>query len=198
MKREDIIANPKFKRTLQSYGIGTLKNQGGGDVNSPQEAKQIASQSSGQSENQGVRTMSQTVIPSNPSQEKRMHPTPKGQTFVGSRQGGPQEAARTKQASIKHQNPEYFKRQTDRSSNEGVGRGVGQIGASDITKKDNIPARKDVPIQRDFNKRQANVGKDPGRGVGQIGVDNRARVHNFKRNEQAPFQFKQFSKGTMY
>lgn len=113
----------------------------------------------------------------------------KNNVFVGSRSGGPAEASRTKQASIKHQNPEFFKRQADRkhadNSNENVGRGVGQIGAMD-KKRDNIPARKDVPIQRDFNHRQANVGKDPGRGVGQIGKD------------QAPFQMKQFSKGTMY
>jgi hypothetical protein len=101
------------------------------------------------------------------------------------------EHARTKQESIKHHNPEYFKRQSDRkhmdrdASNENVGRGIGQTGAMD-RKRDNVPARKDVPIQRDFNHRQANVGRDPGRGVGQVGRD------------QAPFQMKQFSKGTMY
>lgn len=92
----------------------------------------------------------------------------KNNVFVGSRQGGPAEHAKTKQESIKHQNPEYFKRQSDR-------------------KTDNyIPARKDVPIQRDFNSRQKNVGSDPGRGVGQVGKD------------QSGFQMKQFSKGTMY
>jgi len=40
----------------------------------------------------------------------------KNNIFVGSRQGGPMEQSRTKQASIKHENPEYFKRQTDRKS----------------------------------------------------------------------------------
>jgi hypothetical protein len=92
----------------------------------------------------------------------------KNNIFVGSRAGGPMEQSRTKQASIKHQNPEYFKRQTDRKN------------------MDNIPARKDVPIQRDFNHKQPNVGNDPGRGVGCVGKDS------------APSAFKQFSKGTMY
>jgi len=115
----------------------------------------------------------------------------KNNIFVGSRSGGKAEESRTKQASIKHQNPEFFKRQSDRKnfdmSNENVGRGLGQIGASDIKKKDNeIPARKDVPIQRNFNHHQKNVGRDPGRGEGQVGRD------------QAPFQMKQFSKGTIY
>lgn len=112
--------------------------------------------------------MTKTIIPSDMRQEKRMHNPGKNNIFVGSRQGGPAEQSRTKQESIKHQNPEYFKRQSDK-------------------KNDNmVPARKDVPIQSDFNKHQSNVGKDPGRGVGQVGKD------------QAPFQMKQFSKGTMY
>lgn len=76
----------------------------------------------------------------------------KNNVFVSSRSGGPIEASRTKQASIKHQNPEYFKRQTDRKN------------------MDNISARKN----------------DPGQVQGQVGRD------------QAPFQMKQFSKGTMY
>jgi hypothetical protein len=92
----------------------------------------------------------------------------KNNIFVGSRQGGPMEASRTKQSSIKNQNPEYFKRQTDRKN------------------QDNIPDRKDIPIQKDFNNHQKNVGKDPGRGVGQVGKD------------QSGFQMKQFSRGTIY
>lgn len=103
----------------------------------------------------------------------------KNNVFVGSRQGGSMEQSRTKQESIKHQNPEYFKRQSDRKhadmSNENVGRGVGQTGTMDRRNKDNIPARKDVPIQRDFNKHQANVGNDPGRGVGQVGRDGKKK-----------------------
>ena len=112
--------------------------------------------------------MTKNIIPSDQRQEKRMGNPGKNNTFVSSRAGGPAEQARTKQESIKHQNPEFFKRQSDRKN------------------MDNIPARKDVPIQRDFNQRQPNIGKDPGRGTGQVGRD------------QAPFQMKQFSKGTMY
>lgn len=88
--------------------------------------------------------MSVTIIPSDKRQEHRMNNPGKNQIYVGSRQGGHAEAARTKQASIKHQNPEYFKRQSDRKhqdntrSNENVGRGVGQVGASDIKHKDNF------------------------------------------------------------
>lgn len=59
-----------------------------------------------------------TIIPSDARQEKRMHNPGKNNIFVGSRQGGPAEASRTKQASIKHQNPEYFKRQTDRKKDQ--------------------------------------------------------------------------------
>lgn len=145
--------------------------------------------------------MTKNIIPSDKAQEKRMGNPGKNNIFVGSRQGGPMEQSRTKQESIKHQNPEYFKRQADRKNmdsphafnhgrnkgNENVGRGEGQIGARDIDKKDNlIPARKDVPIQRNFNHHQKNVGNDPGRGEGQVGRD------------QAPFQIKNFAKGTMY
>lgn len=114
----------------------------------------------------------------------------KNNVFVSSRGGGPAEQSRTKQASIKHQNPEYFKRQSDRkntdNSNENVGRGVGQTGSMDRKRDNQIPARKDVPIQRDFNHKQPNIGKDPGRGTGQVGRDS------------APSAMKQFSKGTMY
>jgi hypothetical protein len=144
--------------------------------------------------------MSQTIIAQS---SKQKHPG-ENQKYVNSRQGGPMEASRTKTASAKHANPEYFKRQSDRknrdSSNENVGRGTGQVGkdsmksnenvgrgiGQDRMKKDNIPARKDIPIQSDKNKHQENVGRDPGRGTGQVGRD------------QGNFQMKQFSRGTMY
>lgn len=165
-------------------------------------------------------------------QEKRMGNPGKNNIFVGSRSGGPMEQSRTKQASIKHQNPEYFKRQTDRKHHDAslgklekynaeehkgmkmamhanemekkaehskhrdnlikgysdpkAGRGIGQIGTRDMSKKDNRLPKSELPIQRDFNHHQKNVGKDVGRGVGQIGRD------------QAPFPVKQFAKGTMY
>jgi len=60
--------------------------------------------------------MTKNIIPSDQRQEKRMANPGKNNIFVGSRQGGPMEQSRTKQASIKHENPEYFKRQTDRKS----------------------------------------------------------------------------------
>src|SRR5271163_3296857 len=115
--------------------------------------------------------MTKTIIPSDARQEKRMANPGKNNIFVGSRQVGPMEASRTKQASIKNQNPEFFKRQSDRKhadmSNENVGRGIGCIGANDRKNKDNMA-----------NQHQKNVGNDPGRGVGQIGRD------------QGPFQMK--------
>lgn len=42
----------------------------------------------------------------------------KNQVYVNSRSGGPTEQANTKNASIKHQNPEYFKRQSDRKNHD--------------------------------------------------------------------------------
>jgi hypothetical protein len=65
--------------------------------------------------------MSETYIPSDKMQEKRMNNPGKNEVFVGSRQGGPMEHAMTKQASIKHENPEYFKRQTDRKNADRYG-----------------------------------------------------------------------------
>lgn len=55
-----------------------------------------------------------TIIPAS---DKVKHPG-KNQVYVTSRQGGQKEASRTKQASIKHQNPEYFKRQSDRKNKD--------------------------------------------------------------------------------
>src|SRR5271156_3403373 len=49
-KRKDLISTPTYKNTLQSYGLSSLKNNNGA-VTSPQQAKQIASQKSCQSEN---------------------------------------------------------------------------------------------------------------------------------------------------
>lgn len=113
--------------------------------------------------------MTKNIIPSDQRQEKRMGNPGKNNQFVDSRQGGPMEQSRTKQESIKHLNPEYFKRQSDRKNMD-----------------NQISARKDVPIQRDFNHRQPNIGNDPGRGPGQVGRDS------------APSAMKQFFKGTMY
>lgn len=48
------------------------------------------------------------------------HPA-KNQTMVGSRQAGPKEQMMTKNASIKHENPEFFKRQTDRKNADNIG-----------------------------------------------------------------------------
>lgn len=65
--------------------------------------------------------MSKTIITSIPSQEKRMHKSPQNIKFVGSRQGGLTDANMTKMASIKHKNPDYFKRQTDRKTADRYG-----------------------------------------------------------------------------
>lgn len=56
--------------------------------------------------------MSKTIIPSGGNVKN----PGKNQVYVNSRSGGPSEDVRTKQASIKHQNPEYFKRQADRKN----------------------------------------------------------------------------------
>jgi hypothetical protein len=42
----------------------------------------------------------------------------KNQVVVGPRGGGPKEHSMTKRESIKHQNPEYFKRQSDRKNHD--------------------------------------------------------------------------------
>lgn len=151
------------------------------------------------------RNDSQTVIP----QSSHQHHPGKNQKYVGPRSGGPSESGMTKNASIKHHNPEHFKRQTDRKDADryglkkdsreekdgGPGSGTPPNSAGwsrnyAKPKKDSIPARKDIPTQHDFNHRQKNIGNDPGRGEGQIGRD--------RKKDQNGFQMKQFSHGTMY
>lgn len=48
--KKDIRATAKYKDTLQSYGLSSLKNNNGATT-SPVQARQIASQKSGQSWN---------------------------------------------------------------------------------------------------------------------------------------------------
>lgn len=62
--------------------------------------------------------MSKTVIPSSKIPGTGIVNPGKNEKFVGSRKGGPTEQAMTKSASIKHQNPEFFKRQSDRKNND--------------------------------------------------------------------------------
>lgn len=108
--------------------------------------------------------MSETIIPQSSRQK---HPG-ENQKYVNSRQGGPMENSRTKNASIKHHNPEYFKRQADRKymdeNTENVGRGVGCIGASDIDNRQK-------GMKMNMHKGVKDKGQDVGRGVGQIGRD---------------------------
>ena len=49
-RRSDIDKTPLYMNALQSYGLSSLKNNNGA-VTSPQQARQIATQISGQSEN---------------------------------------------------------------------------------------------------------------------------------------------------
>src|SRR5574337_817482 len=65
--------------------------------------------------------MSKTVIPSDVQQERRMNNPGQNEKFVGSRQGGSNEHHMTKSASQHPQNPEYFKRQTDRKNADRFG-----------------------------------------------------------------------------
>jgi hypothetical protein len=100
-----------------------------------------------------------------------MHPG-ENQKYVNSRQGGPMENSRTKVASNKHENPEYFKRQSDRKymdeNTENVGRGVGCQGANDIDSK-----QKGMKMMA--HKGVKDKGQDVGRGVGQIGKDGKKK-----------------------
>jgi hypothetical protein len=50
-KRKDLLPTKTYNNTMQSYGLGTLKNPKNGDVNGEKEAKQLASQKSSQSNN---------------------------------------------------------------------------------------------------------------------------------------------------
>ena len=49
-RKNDILPKNSYKDPLQSYGLSSLKNNNGA-VTSPQEARQIAAQNSGQSQN---------------------------------------------------------------------------------------------------------------------------------------------------
>ena len=125
--------------------------------------------------------MSQTIIP----QSSKQYNPGKNQKYVNSRQGGPMEQSRSKQASIKHHNPEYFKRQSDRKkdegygndnkhslhkdiSNENIGRGVGCIGAYERDKK-----QKGEHMHP--HKGTKDKGQDVGRGVGEVGRDSKKK-----------------------
>jgi len=61
--------------------------------------------------------MSKTII----SQSSKQHHPGENQKYVNSRAGGPSEASRTKQQSMKHANPEFFKRQSDRKKMDQTG-----------------------------------------------------------------------------
>jgi hypothetical protein len=61
--------------------------------------------------------MSETVIPSSARSPKAAS----NMKFVNSRGGGPAEHAMTKKASMKHENPEYFKRQSDQKKSDRTG-----------------------------------------------------------------------------
>lgn len=61
--------------------------------------------------------MSETVIASSAKHNKKQN----GVKFVNSRSGGKSEHAMTKNASIKHENPAYFKRQSDQKKSDQFG-----------------------------------------------------------------------------
>jgi hypothetical protein len=74
----------------------------------------------------------------------------KNNIFVGSRSGGPMEQSRTKQTSMKHENPEYFKRQADRKNSDSMnkvkdgGPGSGpQEGGQTMTRSQQIIANRE-------------------------------------------------------
>lgn len=116
--------------------------------------------------------MSETVIPQS---SKQKHPG-ENQKYVNSRAGGPAEHSRTKQQSIKHQNPEYFKRQADKKdeNSENVGRGSGQVGR-DSRKKDMSNENVGRGIGCVGANQHKDKGRDVGRGVGQVGRDSKKK-----------------------
>lgn len=126
----------------------------------------------------------------------------KNNVFVSSRGGGPAEQSRTKQESIKHQNPEYFKRQTDRKMMDG-GPGSGpkeggalQGRATPASKAAALAlnrSKESVSHRQQHTQNLANVRKT-GEGLHGGIMLKKSQVGK----DQAPFQMKQFSKGTMY
>lgn len=127
------------------------------------------------------------------------------QQYVNSRKGGPTEASRTKQASIKHQNPEYFKRQTDRKSVDGgPGSGPQNGGSSGMSAKEqyykNNPPVKQKSRQQiaseNFAKTGANV-KEYNKANPPVPLKKGNPLVN-RKHDQGGYQMKQFSKGTMY
>jgi hypothetical protein len=62
---------------------------------------------------------SETIIPS--SKPGNIKNPGANQKYVNSRQGGPSEQRQTKLKSIKHENPEFFKRQSDRKKMDQTG-----------------------------------------------------------------------------
>jgi hypothetical protein len=124
-KRKDLMQNEILNNAQQSYGVGDLYSENGHPLTSPQQAKELGSNLTNQSYNNRnqphpkevfskqdqVKTMSKTVIPHSGKPVKNPG---KNQEYVNSRSGGPKENLMTKNASIKHENPEYFKRQADR------------------------------------------------------------------------------------
>lgn len=116
--------------------------------------------------------MSKTIIPSDKNQERRMANPGKNEVFVGSRQGGKSEHIATKEASIKHHNPEYFKRQSDRKNYD---RGQLNKAPHEAALQHAKAAEKDIKFL-EKHERETLSGK----------------------SDQFPSQIKQFSKGTIY
>lgn len=55
MKREDILASPKFKKVMEEFNEGSLKSSSGQRVNSRAQATAIAASESGQSYTDAVK-----------------------------------------------------------------------------------------------------------------------------------------------
>lgn len=117
-KKNDLIATPKFNQVMQEFKEGHLNNASRAQVTSASEAVSIGSSKTNQSYNQPkkdtVRNMSKTVIPSSGNVK---HPGA-NQEYVKSGKGSKKEQEMTKNASIRHQNPEFFKKQSDRKNHD--------------------------------------------------------------------------------
>jgi len=54
-RRNDIKPTKRYQKSLEQYGLSSMKDEHGADVNGPAQAKQLASARSGQSYNDNVR-----------------------------------------------------------------------------------------------------------------------------------------------
>lgn len=118
-RKREKIKDPEKKigTVLKEYERGTLNSGSGHRAKSKAQALAIGYSEAKKDFKLKGKAMSETIIPSsarNPKPAKNMK-------FVNSRSGGPNEHKMTKNSSMKHENPEFFKRQSDRKNADQFG-----------------------------------------------------------------------------